>query len=82
MFHDSAFNNFDLRKDIPVVQVPVYFVSGIADYNTPWPLVKEYTSLLQAPEKSFTLFDKSGHSPLFEEPGKFNTLVREKFLNR
>lgn len=79
MFHDSAFNNFDLRKDIPAVQVPVHFINGIADYNTPWPLVKEYESLLSAPSKSFTLFDKSGHSPLFEEAEKFNSFVQIKF---
>jgi len=82
MVHDSAFNRFDLRIDIPAVQVPVYFVSGVADYNTPWPLVKEYSALLQAPEKSFTIFNKSGHSPMFEEAGKFNAFVREKFLPR
>jgi proline iminopeptidase len=79
MFHDSAFNNFDLRKDINTVKVPVHFVSGSADYNTPWPLVKEYEALLDAPVKSFTLFEKSGHSPLFEEAKRFNSLVREKF---
>jgi pimeloyl-ACP methyl ester carboxylesterase len=80
MFHDSAFNNFDLRKDIAIVKVPVHFVSGAADYNTPWPLVKQYAELLTAPSKSFTLFDKSGHSPLFEQPQEFNKLVRDKFL--
>jgi pimeloyl-ACP methyl ester carboxylesterase len=80
MFHDPAFNNFDLRKDIVSVKVPVHFVSGVADYNTPWPLVKEYAELLKAPSKSFTLFNKSGHSPLFEQAEGFNALVREKFL--
>lgn len=80
MFADSAFNNFDLRKDIPAVQVPVHFLSGLVDFNTPWPLVKEYAELLSAPEKSFTIFDKSGHSPLFEEPDRFNAFVKAKFL--
>lgn len=82
IFRDSAFNNFDLHKDIPVVKVPVHFVSGVADYNTPWPLVKQYSELLIAPAKSFMLFDKSGHSPLFEQSEKFNELVREKFLKK
>jgi pimeloyl-ACP methyl ester carboxylesterase len=82
MFHDSAFNNFDLRTDIASVYVPVHFASGSSDYNTPWPLVKQYASILEAPEKSFTLFDKSGHSPLFEESDKFNAFVRRTFLRR
>lgn len=79
MFHHSAFNNSDLRKDINTVKVPVHFVSGSADYNTPWLLVKEYEALLNAPEKSFTLFDKSGHSPLFEEAQRFNEFVKTQF---
>lgn len=79
MFNDSAFNNFDLRKDIPSIDVPIHFVSGIVDYNTPWPLVKEYSDILKAPVKSFTIFEKSGHSPLFEEAERFNRFVKEKF---
>jgi pimeloyl-ACP methyl ester carboxylesterase len=82
MFHDPAFNNFDLRTDIASVSVPVHFASGSSDYNTPWPLVKQYASMIEAPEKSFTLFDKSGHSPLFEESDKFNAFVIRTFLKR
>lgn len=82
MFHDSAFNNFDLRKDIPLVNVPVHFVSGAHDYNTPWLLVKQYSESLKAPDLSFSLFDKSGHSPLFEQSEEFNRLVKEKFLHK
>lgn len=79
---DNAYHHFDLRKDIPAVQVPVYFISGRADYNTPWPLVKEYAAQISAPVKRFTLFEKSGHSPLFEEPQRFNAYVRETFLGK
>jgi pimeloyl-ACP methyl ester carboxylesterase len=42
--------------------------------------LKEYAQTLKAPEVSFTLFEKSGHSALFEEPENFNRLVKEKFL--
>jgi proline iminopeptidase len=80
MFRDPDFNNFDLRKDIPAVQIPVYFISGLYDYNTPWPLVKQYYEQLQANQKDFFLFQKSGHSVLFEESVKFNALVKRLFL--
>ncbi|ULQ50895.1 alpha/beta fold hydrolase [Flavihumibacter fluvii] len=81
MIEDPDFNGFDLRKDIPAVQLPVYFISGLHDYNTPWPLVKQYYEQLQAPKKEFFLFEQSGHSVLFEEPGKFNDLVVRLFLD-
>lgn len=79
MMKDPDFNQFDLRRDIPSVKVPVYFISGLYDYNCPWPLVKEYYQQLTSPKKDFFLFEKSGHSPLFEEPIKFNAMVMKLF---
>lgn len=80
ILQDPDFNDFDLRKDMLSVQIPVYFVSGLYDYNTPWPLVKQYFENLEAPQKEFFLFEKSGHSVLFEEPARFNALVKRLFL--
>jgi proline iminopeptidase len=76
---DERFNNLDFFKEIPSVEVPVYFISGAYDYNTPWELVKEYAERLDAPHKEFILFEKSGHSPVFEEPKKFNDEVRRVY---
>ena len=73
---DERFNDIDFFKEIPRVEVPVYFISGAYDYNTPWELVKEYADYLSAPHKEFILFEKSGHSPVFEEPKRFNEEVR------
>jgi pimeloyl-ACP methyl ester carboxylesterase len=53
----------------------VFFISGAYDYNTPWELVERYTNVLIAPQKEFIKFEKSGHSPVFEEPEKFNKEV-------
>jgi proline iminopeptidase len=72
---DEQFNDIDFFKEISTVEVPVYFISGAFDYNTPWELVKEYVDHLTAPYKEFILFDKSGHSPVFEEPKRFNDEV-------
>ncbi|MCC5929893.1 MAG: alpha/beta hydrolase [Cyclobacteriaceae bacterium] len=72
---DERFNNMDLFAEISEVDVPVYFISGVYDYNTPWDLVKEYADHLNARYKELILFEKSGHSPVFEEPEKFNSEV-------
>jgi pimeloyl-ACP methyl ester carboxylesterase len=77
---DPKFWNFHLREEMPKVEIPVFFISGKCDYNTPWPLVKEYYEKLEAPQKAFFLFERSGHSPIVEEPTRFNALIREKFL--
>ncbi len=72
IIYDPDFNDFDFFKEIPEVKIPVFFISGTYDYNTPWELVQRYTSALKAPHKEFIKFEKSGHSPVFEEPEKFN----------
>jgi pimeloyl-ACP methyl ester carboxylesterase len=72
---DPDFHHYNFIKNIPEVQVPVYFISGKYDYNTPWPLVEHYHKFLKAPYKQFLLFEKSGHSPAFEEPEKFNNFI-------
>ncbi len=70
--YDPDFNNFNFFEQIPEVQIPVFFISGVHDYNTPWPLVEKYYQALRAPHKEFIKFDYSGHSPVFEEPERFN----------
>ena len=45
--HEENINN-DFRETITHIDIPVYFISGEYDYNTPWPLVEEYYNLLDA----------------------------------
>lgn len=72
IIYDPDFNNIDFFKQIPEVKIPVFFISGAYDYNTPWELVQRYHNTLHAPYKEFIKFEKSGHSPVFEEPERFN----------
>lgn len=72
IIYDPAFNNIDFFKQIPEIKIPVFFISGAYDYNTPWELVERYTKTIIAPYKEFIKFERSGHSPVFEEPDRFN----------
>ena len=72
IIYDPDFNNFNFFNQIPEVKIPVFFISGAYDYNTPWELVQKYAAELKAPKKEFIKFEKSGHSPVFEEPKRFN----------
>jgi pimeloyl-ACP methyl ester carboxylesterase len=62
---------YDLYKMIPEVNIPVYFIAGKYDYNTPWELVEQYCDFITAPSKELIWFENSAHSPNIEETDKF-----------
>lgn len=56
--------------------MPVYFLEGRHDVNTPVKLAKEYCDMLNAPNKKLIWFEHSGHDPWMNEPKKFcDTMV-------
>jgi pimeloyl-ACP methyl ester carboxylesterase len=62
-------------KTAPQLEVPVYFVTGRYDYNTPFVLTQQYFNLMKAPHKELIWFERSAHMMPFEEPEKFNELM-------
>jgi pimeloyl-ACP methyl ester carboxylesterase len=68
-------------KDVPKLEVPVYFISGTYDYITTHTLTKEYFNFVKAPKKELIEFTNSAHCAIFEEPVKFNNLMINKVLN-
>jgi len=72
----------NLFKDIPTQQIPVYILQGISDRQTSYTVAKEYFDSLKAPVKQFYTFENSAHSPIFEEPEKFETILKEILLEQ
>lgn len=70
----------DLSQKVPKLEIPVYFFSGISDYTVSYTLAKDYFDSLQAPVKGFYTFEYSAHSPMFEEPGKMQQIIKEDVL--
>ncbi len=66
-----------LNQSITKIEIPIYFIHGKDDYIINYALSKAYYQTLQAPKKEFITFKKSAHFPPFEEPEKFNTLVKK-----
>ena len=64
-----------------VFKIPVFFICGKYDYNTPTHLTKQYFDKIKAPLKQFFIFENSGHLIPFEEPEKFNKLMTESILH-
>ncbi|MCK5159677.1 MAG: alpha/beta hydrolase, partial [Candidatus Heimdallarchaeota archaeon] len=77
---EEIINKIDLPKDAKKFSIPVYFILGKYDYNTPFELAEEYFTKLQAPKKELLWFEKSAHSANYEEPEKFDEVMMEKVL--
>jgi pimeloyl-ACP methyl ester carboxylesterase len=70
----------DLTVQVPELKLPVYFFEGIYDYTVSYTLARDYFEKLKAPVKGFYRFERSAHSPLFEESEKMQRILREDVL--
>jgi pimeloyl-ACP methyl ester carboxylesterase len=72
----------DLSKHVPELDIPIYFFHGIYDYTVSYDLAKDYFNMIKAPVKGFYTFEKSAHSPMFEEPLRMQQILQEDVLTR
>ena len=75
----SDIGNFDFRKQLKDLKMPVLIIAGRFDrVAVPWMQVKykEY-----CPQAKFVMFEKSGHNPQIEEPAKEIALIKD-FLSK
>jgi len=66
----------NLIKQAPEIKVPIYILTGRFDFQVPFECSLEYFEKLKAPSKQWFWFEESAHYTLFEEPEKFNDLVK------
>ena len=76
---DEILNN-DLSKEVTELHIPVYFFEGIYDYTCSYTEARSYFEQLKAPVKGFYTFQKSAHSPIFEEPEKAQHIFKQDVL--
>lgn len=68
---------YNLFEDYPVSDIPIHFVAGAEDHETPVELVEEYAAELKAPDKSLTIIQNTGHNVPFDAPKAWaDTLIR------
>lgn len=70
----------DLSRQVPELDIPVYFFHGKYDYTVSYTLAKDYFEKLKAPVKGFYTFSQSAHSPMFEEPEKMQMILKTDIL--
>ncbi len=68
--------DFDFRKSVTSLDVPVYIVIGAHEARGRAVLAREWFDRLEAPSKEMVVFEHSGHRPLFEEPAVFASTMR------
>jgi len=71
----------DLTTKVTDLEVPVYILAGRYDYTVNYDLQKDYFTKINAPKKGFYTFENSAHSPMFEEPEHFITIMVNDVLN-
>ncbi len=67
--------NYDLRPQLPSVRCPTLVTVGRTDWVTPPSSAETIASLI--PDSRLVVFEKSGHSPQFEEYDKFQQVMRD-----
>src|SRR5690606_27621635 len=76
--HNWAFSknlaNFDLTGRLHEIKCPTLVVVGRHDWITPVSAAEEIAAGI--PDSQLVIFENSGHSPQFEESGRFLEVVR------
>jgi len=68
--------DFDLFRDVPSIDIPVWFIVGENDYNTPAKLVEEFYQFVDAPGgKTLFVLEGVAHAPFMGDPELFNREV-------
>jgi pimeloyl-ACP methyl ester carboxylesterase len=68
---------YDTRERLPEIEIPTMVVWGLNDQIVPVEGALGYHRLI--PESRLEIFERTGHLPMLERPGRFNPLV-EQFI--
>jgi pimeloyl-ACP methyl ester carboxylesterase len=74
----AVLDDFDAIAQIPRLDVPVFFLTGRRDWNTPAVLVEEWAAQLEAPHVEIVWLDEVGHMAPIEAPEAFQRALIEK----
>lgn len=65
----------DLRRDVPSLAVPAYFVQGAGEMRGLAVLFGQWYPALRAPAKRLFVLDGAGHRAIFEQPARFAEIM-------
>ncbi|MEK3886623.1 alpha/beta fold hydrolase [Bacillus sp. FSL K6-3431] len=65
----------NLMESIDQVNLPIHFIMGKHDLTIPYEPTEKFFNEIEAPEKHWTMFENSAHSPMWEEPERFMRIL-------
>jgi pimeloyl-ACP methyl ester carboxylesterase len=68
---------FDLNADPAEYNVPLYYIVGEHDWQTPVALTQDYVQRINAPEKKIYIIPNAGHMTMVDQPALFLSLLRD-----
>jgi pimeloyl-ACP methyl ester carboxylesterase len=68
---------FDLNADPAEYNVPLYYIVGEYDWQTPVALTQDYVQRINAPEKKIYIIPNAGHMTMVDQPALFLSLLRD-----
>jgi len=71
-------DEYDARNYGVDYAIPVYYIMGEKDYQTPYPLVKEYFEKISSPDKQFFSIPNAGHIPMNDNKTEFSRVLLEE----
>lgn len=72
--------DLDFERDIPSLDVPVFFPTGRYDFTCVQDITYRYFQKLDAPLKKFYWMEHSGHNACYQEPELFMDIIRSDVL--
>ena len=70
----------DLFVTVPEFKIPVFFMEGRFDHESPSNIAEKYFESIKAPSKELVWFERSAHMPNSEERNLFNNILIQKIL--
>ena len=67
--------DLDLRREVPSLRVPVFLATGRHEAPGRAGPAAQWFTALDAPLKQRTVFETSGHRPMFEQPAQFHRFM-------
>lgn len=62
---------FDLKSESEEYKIPIYYILGGNDWQTPYVIAQEYFNKISAPNKKFYLIPNAGHMIMLDQPELF-----------
>jgi pimeloyl-ACP methyl ester carboxylesterase len=70
-------DDFNIRDFGTMYEIPVFYIMGERDYQTPYPLAKMFFDEISAPIKEFFTIKNAGHLPMLDNKKEFNRILLE-----